>query len=101
MNTLLNIENDVLDQFTKAENQYVRILGFNEKGQQHIKKLQRNGKNIFIYIIKGIAQIIEDRIYKAILYSMQNGIKALINVAIIIKIKPKVKAQFVKIFLPV
>ena len=48
MNTLLNIENDVLDQFTKAENQYVRILGFNEKGQQHIKKLQRNGKNIFV-----------------------------------------------------
>jgi predicted nucleotidyltransferase len=48
MNVLLEINSSTLNECMKEENSYVRILGFNEKGQKHIKKLQKDGKKIFV-----------------------------------------------------
>ena len=48
MNVLLEISSSTLNECMKEENSYVRILGFNEKGQKHIKKLQKDGKKIFV-----------------------------------------------------
>ena len=48
MNVLLEINSSTLNESMKEENSYVRILGFNEKGQKHIKKLQKDGKKIFV-----------------------------------------------------
>ena len=48
MNVLLEINSSTLNESMKEENSYVRILGFNENGQRHIKKLQKDGKKIFV-----------------------------------------------------
>jgi hypothetical protein len=61
--------NDYKDLNNQLNEDLNNIIGVNGKNFL-FKELDDNGKNIFIYIIKGIAQIIEDRIYKAILYSM-------------------------------
>lgn len=48
LNVLFGIEKDVLKKNMSEEIKYVRVLGFNKKGQKYIKKLQKNKKKVFV-----------------------------------------------------
>ena len=48
LNVLFGIEEDILKKNINKGINYVRVLGFNKKGQRYIKKLQKNKKKVFV-----------------------------------------------------